>query len=532
MNCNGVINASDNTRFLLYLNDPLQYGLQHPGCDPLHGDMDGDGDTDWDDYGLFVDWLTGHSGAGGTRQVYAWDAENRLIAVGPPVEGPPLAGAKRATYAYDYLGRRIEKKVYTWQTTPPPAQWVLTEHRRFVWAGTGTGGWLMLMELNGLNNNAVLRQYTWGLDLAGQSGGQTSGLSGLEGAGGIGGLLAVEQPQGGGSSLNYVYFYDANGNVDQVIYPGDPNGAAASIKVKYEYDPYGTRTNSAQGGEFDQPFRFSTKYFDAETGLYYFGYRYYHPKLGRWMSRDPVGEADDRNLNRALRNRPIGSVDALGLQGTHPGHHALCGAFIVCPRTDIVVKNPKKRKDVSDAGLDPDALIGFEVIFLPTIPSQMGQYKGPTPNPQDCCCGCEDPRNIQLVQAIGWRGAKGKYADFDGASSNDTVPPGMGPPGRTNDGSSFEDGPYNPDYRWEQGTAYLEICAFCTVNGKRRGLGCFQMTWTHGTPANNWKDRKYTIKTGHLDLTKGDYKGCTFVEWDYPGDWYHEAFRRFPPKVP
>jgi hypothetical protein len=45
--------------------------------DPLHGDINGDGDTDWDDYDLFVEWLTGHNGAGGTRQVYAWDAENR-----------------------------------------------------------------------------------------------------------------------------------------------------------------------------------------------------------------------------------------------------------------------------------------------------------------------------------------------------------------------------------------------------------------------------------------------------------------------
>ena len=38
------------------------------------------------------------------------------------------------------------------------------------------------------------------------------------------------------------------------------------------------------------PFRFSTKYFDAETGLYYYGYRYYSPNLGRWISRDPIGE--------------------------------------------------------------------------------------------------------------------------------------------------------------------------------------------------------------------------------------------------
>ena len=36
--------------------------------------------------------------------------------------------------------------------------------------------------------------------------------------------------------------------------------------------------------------RFSTKYYDAETDLYYYGYRYYSPSLGRWISRDPITE--------------------------------------------------------------------------------------------------------------------------------------------------------------------------------------------------------------------------------------------------
>ena len=36
--------------------------------------------------------------------------------------------------------------------------------------------------------------------------------------------------------------------------------------------------------------RFSTKYYDAEADLYYYGYRYYSPSLGRWISRDPIKE--------------------------------------------------------------------------------------------------------------------------------------------------------------------------------------------------------------------------------------------------
>jgi hypothetical protein len=168
-----------------------------------NGDMNGDGVLDTFDVDLFTEYLTGHGGATGLRQVYTWDAENRLITAGPADDMTLINGTKRASYVYDYMGRRIEKKVYTWTTMPPPGHWALTEHRRFVWAGTGgstgagaTGGssasgWLMLMELNGLQSNAVVRKYTWGLDLAGQSGGQTSGLSALEAAGGVSlGLVA------------------------------------------------------------------------------------------------------------------------------------------------------------------------------------------------------------------------------------------------------------------------------------------------------------------------------------------------------
>jgi RHS repeat-associated protein len=37
-------------------------------------------------------------------------------------------------------------------------------------------------------------------------------------------------------------------------------------------------------------FRFSTKAFDDATGFGYWGYRWYSPRLGRWLSRDPIGE--------------------------------------------------------------------------------------------------------------------------------------------------------------------------------------------------------------------------------------------------
>ena len=58
----------------------------------------------------------------------------------------------------------------------------------------------------------------------------------------------------------------------------------------YTYDAFG-RTIS-QSGPLADVFRhrFSSKYFDMETGLYYYGRRFYSPVLRRWLNRDPIGE--------------------------------------------------------------------------------------------------------------------------------------------------------------------------------------------------------------------------------------------------
>ncbi|MFO0972531.1 MAG: RHS repeat-associated core domain-containing protein [Phycisphaerae bacterium] len=57
----------------------------------------------------------------------------------------------------------------------------------------------------------------------------------------------------------------------------------------YEYDAYGNITAETDG-EYapENPFRFSTKFHDDETGWVYYGYRFYGPKWGRWAGRDPI----------------------------------------------------------------------------------------------------------------------------------------------------------------------------------------------------------------------------------------------------
>jgi RHS repeat-associated protein len=61
------------------------------------------------------------------------------------------------------------------------------------------------------------------------------------------------------------------------------------------------------------PFGFQTKYYDAETGLYYINHRYYSPTLGRWMSRDPIAERGGYNFYSFCNGNPFG-IDKLGLE--------------------------------------------------------------------------------------------------------------------------------------------------------------------------------------------------------------------------
>lgn len=57
------------------------------------------------------------------------------------------------------------------------------------------------------------------------------------------------------------------------------------------------------------PFGFSTKYTDEETGLVYYGYRYYNPTVGRWISRDPIEKAGGSDLFLFLGNDAQNLVD-------------------------------------------------------------------------------------------------------------------------------------------------------------------------------------------------------------------------------
>ncbi len=213
---------------------------------------------------------------------YTYNAENRLIVAQPQT---PIEGDTRVKFVYDYMGRRVMKAVYTNSS----GSWILASEFLYVY-----DGWNLVKKIITPKGRAASdKNYVWGLDLS-----QT-----LHGAGGVGGLLAAVE-----GSLTYHYTCDANGNVGQVV-----DGGSGSVAAYYEYDPFGNVVLASGSIADENVFRFSTKYLEIETSLYYYGYRHYSAEFGRWINRDPIGENGGVNLYVFINNSPIANLDYLGL---------------------------------------------------------------------------------------------------------------------------------------------------------------------------------------------------------------------------
>ena len=65
---------------------------------------------------------------------------------------------------------------------------------------------------------------------------------------------------------------------------------------------------------FAWTFLFHGEFIDEDSGLYNYGFRFYNPSLGRWLSRDPKGEEGGLNFYAMVKNNSINIVDFLGLE--------------------------------------------------------------------------------------------------------------------------------------------------------------------------------------------------------------------------
>ena len=238
--------------------------------------------------------------------VYTWDAENRLVRCERDA-ALVTAGAPylKLEYAYDSQGRRIRTSTFNSSGASTP-----TSQTLFVF-----DGWKCVAELDALSGNQIVRKYTWGLDLAGDIGDSSTGN--------VGALLWLVDTA---TNQTHVHLYDRNGNVCGLV-----DATTRKKSATYDYDAFGQLTVCYGGYAKKNPFGFSTKHTEFSTGLCYYGYRWYSPFHGRWISRDPIDEKGGMNLFAYVLNNSTTEIDVLGLQMLAPAPAPIPPAPILPP---------------------------------------------------------------------------------------------------------------------------------------------------------------------------------------------------------
>jgi RHS repeat-associated protein len=196
----------------------------------------------------------------------SWNAENRLIVM--------EKAEKRLEFAYDYMGRRVEKKTFTGSS----GNWTLATHLRFVY-----DGYLQIEELDGMDSNALLKKRYW------------TGVEGYD-------RLISETHVSTGNT--YYVMTDANKNLTEYL------TNAGALAGHYGYSPFGqiTQVSGALSDQFD--FRFSSEFFEQETGLVYYNYRYYSPEIGRWLGREPLGDiSHSLSIDNSLDRKSVSAFE-------------------------------------------------------------------------------------------------------------------------------------------------------------------------------------------------------------------------------
>jgi len=167
-----------------------------------------------------------------------------------------------ASYAYDYKGRRISKTTGGVTT-------------KYCYAGEQ-----IIAEYDG--NDNLLRKFVYG--------------------------PGIDEPicmlDVADSNAVYYYHFDGLGSVVAL------SDNSANIVEKYSYDVFGEPNRTS---DVNNPYFFTGRTYDSETGNYYYRARYYGCALGRFLQPDPLGYDDGLNMYIYVHNNPVMNVDPSGL---------------------------------------------------------------------------------------------------------------------------------------------------------------------------------------------------------------------------
>lgn len=224
------------------------------------------------------------------QALYTYDALNRLIRV--------KKDRTVATYTYDAFHRRISKKVVHGGT-------VTTEH--YLYDGD--------REIGAANDKGELRE----LRVLGAGYGAEYGAA-----------VAMEL-----EGRTYAPIHDHLGSVRCLV-----DAETRQTVDTYRYSAFGEETIYNESGTPLSPWRYASKRCDEESGLIYFGKRYYAPHWGRWLTQDPLGFADGPNRYAYLHNNPLTNRDLYGLFSCKEFFTKMASTFVDCVRTvGIFVRN-------------------------------------------------------------------------------------------------------------------------------------------------------------------------------------------------
>jgi RHS repeat-associated protein len=192
---------------------------------------------------------------------YTWDYDNRLTQVALP------GTAGTVTFKYDPFGRRVQKSFTQGGTT-------ITTN--YLYDGPN------LLEEVDSSGNVLARYSQPRLD---------EPLSELRS-----GTASYYQQDGLGSSTSL-------------------SNSAGAIANTYTYDSFGKLTAST--GTLTNPFQYTGREFDSETGLYFYRARYFDPPTGRFLSEDPIGFSGGLNFYAYVQNSPLNFLDPSGLHSVY-----------------------------------------------------------------------------------------------------------------------------------------------------------------------------------------------------------------------
>ncbi len=262
---------------------------------------------------------------------YTYDAENRVTKI--------VSGANTLLYTYDGLGRRISRSL----------------------------------------NGVITRFYYDGLErIADRNAAGVVEASYLFGPG----IDEAWELQRGSDTRTY-----SRDGLGSPLVLTDSTGA---ILERYSYAEFGaptvTNVSTSQTGTasfFNNPILFTGREWEPEAQIYYYRARFYHPGVGRFTSRDPLGYAPDVNLYRYVGNSPVNWIDPLGWmsRAIGPGPSRPVGDMPFNPQPGGIITTPVSGPEKGPGGFTPAGPDGGPTGYTPgtdIFPRPQPGDKGPS----------------------------------------------------------------------------------------------------------------------------------------------------------